>query len=159
KSPWADKRMRQAVNYALNRKTINEVACLGYCPPTSVIIPRVMDFALQTSAPPYDPQKARQLLAEAGDPKGIDAGELSPMPPFLTVAETAANDLNAVGIRLKLRTMERAAFLSTWREKKLRGLFLVAVGNSGNAATRVESFIYSKGNYAYGGYPDIDDLF
>src|SRR5262249_10073649 len=34
-----------------------------------------------------------------------------------------------------------------------------AVGNSGNAATRVESFIYSKGAYAYGGYPEIDDLF
>ena len=81
------------------------------------------------------------------------------MPPFVTVAETAANDLNAVGIRLKIRTTERAAFLAAWREKKLRGLFLVAVGNSGNAASRVESFIYSKGSYAYGGYPDIDDLF
>ena len=58
-----------------------------------------------------------------------------------------------------MRTMERAAFLAAWREKKLRGLFLVAVGNSGNAASRVEAFIYSKGSYAYGGYPDIDDLF
>jgi peptide/nickel transport system substrate-binding protein len=33
------------------------------------------------------------------------------------------------------------------------------VGASGNAATRVEAFIYSKGKYAYGGYPDIDELF
>ncbi len=55
--------------------------------------------------------------------------------------------------------MERAAFYTAWREKKLRGLFLVAVGNSGNAASRVEAFMYSKGSYAYGGYPDIDDLF
>ncbi len=55
--------------------------------------------------------------------------------------------------------MERATFLAIWREKKLRGMFLAAVGNSGNAASRVESFIYSKGGYAYGGYPDIDDLF
>ena len=81
------------------------------------------------------------------------------MPPFITVAEAAVNDLSAVGIRVKMRTMERAAFLAAWREKKLRGLFLVAVGNSGNAASRVEAFIYSKGSYAYGGYPDIDDLF
>jgi peptide/nickel transport system substrate-binding protein len=58
-----------------------------------------------------------------------------------------------------MRTMERAAFLSAWREKKLRGVFMTAVGASGNAATRVESFIYSKGTYAYGGYPDIDELF
>jgi peptide/nickel transport system substrate-binding protein len=69
------------------------------------------------------------------------------------------NDLNAVGIRVKLRPMERAAFYAAWQEKKLRGLFLVAVGNSGNAASRVESFMYSKGGSAYGGYPDIDELF
>jgi peptide/nickel transport system substrate-binding protein len=159
KSPFADKRVRQAAALALDRKTINEVACLGYCPPTGVIIPRVMDFALQTQPPAFDPARAKQLLAEAGYPRGFDAGELTPTPPFTTVAETALNYLAAVGIRAKLRTMERAAFLVAWREKKLRGLVLTAVGNSGNAATRVESFIYSKGGYAYGGYPDIDDLF
>jgi ABC-type transport system substrate-binding protein len=36
---------------------------------------------------------------------------------------------------------------------------MVGAGNSGNAATRVEAFIQSKGAYAYGGYPDIDELF
>src|SRR5262249_57400099 len=107
----------------------------------------------------YDPPKARQLLAEAGYPKGLDAGELAPMPPFTTVAEAAVNDLAAIGVRLRMRTMERAAFLASWREKKLRGLFLVAVGHSRNPASRVEAFMYSKGSYAYGGYPDIDDLF
>ena len=69
------------------------------------------------------------------------------------------NYLNTVGIRVKLRTMERAAFASTWREKKLRGLFLTSSGAGGNAATRVEAFIYSKGGYAYGGYLDLDALF
>ena len=159
KSPWADKRVRQAAIYALDRKAINDVACLGYCPPTSSIVPRVMEFALQTEPPPYDPAKSKQLLAEAGYPKGFDAGDFTPTPPFITVAEAAANYLTAVGIRTKLRTMERATFLAAWRDKKLRGIFMPAVGNSGNAASRVESFIYSKGAYAYGGYPDLDDLF
>jgi ABC-type transport system substrate-binding protein len=36
---------------------------------------------------------------------------------------------------------------------------MAAAGNSGNAASRVEAFIQSKGTYAYGGYPDIDELF
>ena len=93
------------------------------------------------------------------DPNGLDAGELVPIPPFFTVAEAVVNYLNAVGIRVKMRPMERAAFYAAWREKKLRGLFITAAGNSGNAASRVEGFIYSKGGYAYGGYPDIDDLF
>ena len=159
KSPWHDKRMRQAVNFALNRKLINEAACLGFCPPAGVIVPRVMDFALQVEPPPYDPARSKKLLAEAGYPNGFDAGDLVPIPPFFTMAESVVNDLNAVGIRVKMRPTERATFYANWREKKLRGIFITAAGNSGNAASRVESFISSKGQYAYGGYPDIDDLF
>jgi peptide/nickel transport system substrate-binding protein len=159
KSPWADKRMRLAVTHALNRKAINEAACLGFCPPAGVIIPRVMDFALQVEPPAYDPAKARQLVAEAGYPNGFDAGDLVPIPPFFTTAEAVVNYLNAVGIRTRMRQVERATFYANWREKKLRGLFITGVGNSGNAASRVQEIIYSKGSYAYGGYPDIDDLF
>jgi peptide/nickel transport system substrate-binding protein len=159
KSPWHDKRMRLAVNYALNRKAINDAGCVGLCPPAGVIVPRVMDFALQVEPMPYDPQKAKQLLAEAGYPNGIDAGEFAAIPGFPTVAESVLNYLNSAGIRMKMHPMERAAFYASWREKKIRGVFMTAVGNSGNAASRVESFIQSKGAYAYGGYPDIDDLF
>ena len=147
------------MNYALNRKAINEAACLGYCPPAGVIVPRVMDFALQAPPLPYDPEKAKQLLAEAGYPNGLDAGEFVPIPPFFTWRRPCVNYLNAVGIRVKMRTMERAAFLAAWREKKLRGLFITAVGQLGQRGQRVEAFIYSKGTYAYGGYPDIDELF
>jgi peptide/nickel transport system substrate-binding protein len=159
KSPWHDKRLRLAVNHALNRQQINQAACLGFCPPAGVIVPRVMDFALQVEPPAYDMRKAKQLLAEAGYPNGLEAGDFVGIPGFPTVAESVVNDLTAAGIRVKMRTTERAAFYSDWKDKKLRGLFMTAVGNSGNAASRVESFIQSKGAYAYGGYPDIDDLF
>jgi peptide/nickel transport system substrate-binding protein len=118
-----------------------------------------MDFALQTEPLAYDPKKAKQLLAEAGYPNGFDAGELVPIPPFFTTGEAVVNYLNAVGIRVKMRIMERAAFYSAWREKKLPGLFITGAGASGNAATRIAEFIYSKGAYAFGGYPDIDELF
>ena len=159
KSPWHDRRLRLAVNHALDRPRINEAACLGFCPPAGVIVPRVMDFALQTEPVAFDMKKAKQLLAEAGYPNGLDAGEFAAIPGFPTVAEAAVNYLNAAGIRVRLRSMERAAFYAAWQEKKLRGLFMTAVGNSGNAASRVEAFFQSKGAYAYGGYPDIDDLF
>jgi peptide/nickel transport system substrate-binding protein len=159
KSPWHDSRLRRAANYALDRAGINHAACLDFCPPAGVIVPRVMEFALQVEAPPYDPAKAKQLLAEAGYPNGIDAGDFAAIPGFPTVAEAVVNDLNAVGIRVRLRQMERATFYATWLEKKLPGLYMAAAGNSGNAASRVESFMYSKGAYANGGYPDIDELF
>lgn len=131
----------------------------GPLPPAGVIVPLVMEYALPAEPFPYDPQKARQLLTEAGYPDGFDAGDLVPIPPFFTVAEAVVNDLNAVGIRVRMRPMERAPFYAAWREKKLRGLFVTGAGASGNAATHVEAFIYSKGAYAYGGYPDIDELY
>jgi len=158
KSVWADKRVRLAVNYALVRQAINEAACLGFCPPAGVIVPRVMEYAFPAEPIPYNLQKAKQLLAEAGYPNGFDAGELTPIPPFFTVGEAVLNSLQAIGIRARMRTVERAAFLSAWREKKLRGLFVVVVGTSGNAATRAGELICSQGAFASGGYPDIDTM-
>jgi len=158
KSVWADKRVRLAVNYALDRQAINEAACLGFCPPAGVIVPRVMEYALPAEPIPYNLQKAKQLLAEAGYPNGFDAGDLTPIPPFFMVGEAVLNSLQAVGIRARMRTMERAPFLTAWREKKLQGLFVVLVGASGNATTRVATFVCSQGAFAYGGYPDIDTL-
>jgi peptide/nickel transport system substrate-binding protein len=159
KSPWHDKRVRLAANYALNRQQINEAGCIGFCPPAGVIVPRVMDYALQAEPIPYDLNKAKQLLAEAGYPNGFDAGDFTPNPGFPTVADAIMNDLNTAGIRVRMRQMERASFYAAWQEKKLHGLLMIGAGNSGNAASRVDTFIQSKGAYAYGGYPDIDDLF
>jgi peptide/nickel transport system substrate-binding protein len=159
KSPWHDIRVRQAANYALDRKAINDAGCLGFCPPAGVIVPRVMDFALQVEPVPYDPDKAKKLLAEAGYPNGFDAGQFTPNPGFPTVADAVMNYLNAVGIRLTMKQMERAAFTGDWQAHKLKGLFMAAAGNSGNAASRVEAFIQSKGAYSDGGYPDIDELY
>jgi len=159
KSPWHDQRVRLAANLAIDRQAINEVERLGLGRPTGSIIPRGMEFALPLEPVPYDPPRARRLLAEAGYPNGFDAGEINPLPPFFTMAEALANYLAVVGIRTQMRTMERAAFMAGWRDKKLRGLLMVATGASGNAATRLDSFVASTGTYAYGGSPDIDALF
>ena len=160
KSPWHDKRLRQAVNLSLDRKAINEVACLGFCPPTSVIVPRVMDFALQTGAGPYDPEKAKKLLAEAGYPKGFDAGEFTPIPPFFTVAEAALNFMSAVGIKTTHAAHGAGGLLrGVAREEAARALH----GLGGQFRQRGQSggdrSSPPPGAYAYGGYPDIDDLF
>jgi peptide/nickel transport system substrate-binding protein len=107
---------------------------------------------------PYDPAQAKRLLAEAGYPNGFDAGEYTCDGSYSTVAETIANYLAAVGIRTKLRPMERAAFLSAWKDKKITGILQAGAGGLGNAATRVQNYFVRDGLYAFGGYPDIDDL-
>src|SRR5215472_5158509 len=159
KSPWHDQLLRLAVNYALDREGSNKAACLGFCPPAGVIVPRVMEYALQAEPIPYDPEKAKKLLAEAGYPNGIDAGDFPAIPGFPTAAEAVVNDLNATGIRVRLKQMERATFYAEWQAHKFHGLYMTGSGNAGNAASRVEAFIQSKGAYASGGYPEIDELF
>jgi peptide/nickel transport system substrate-binding protein len=159
KSPWHDRRVRLAAALAIDKQAINEVERLGFSRLTGSIIPRVLEFALPLEPFPYDPAQAKRLLAEAGYPNGFEAGDLTPLPPFFTMGEAVANYLAAVGIRTKLRTMERAAFFTALREKKLQGLVLNVSGAPGNAATRIEAYVLSTGAYAYGGYADIDELF
>src|SRR5262249_59252488 len=112
KSPWHDQRVRLAANYAIDRQAISEAETLGASIPTGSIIPPEFEFALPIEPYPYDPGKAKQLLAEAGYPNGFDAGELSPGPPFFARREMVANYLAAVGIKTRLKTIRRATLLA-----------------------------------------------
>ena len=159
KSPWHDRRVRLAASLAIDRKTINEAEQLGFAGITGNIVPRHMEFALPIDPHPYDPKRAKQLMVEAGYPNGFDAGDLTPNPPYFSMAEAITGNLAAIGIRTRVRTMERAAFLSTWGEKKLRGVVLGVQGAGGNAATRIEGLATKNGRYAYGVLPEVEDLF
>jgi peptide/nickel transport system substrate-binding protein len=159
KSPWHDRRVRQAASYALDRRSLSEVETLGASTPTGNIVPRTFEFALPLEPDPYDPAKAKQLLAEAGYPNGFDAGDLYAYPPYNSTTEAVGNYLAAIGIRTRMRTMERAAFFSAWATKKLRGVCMCVLALYGNAASRMAEWVPSTGTYAYGGYPDIDALY
>ena len=75
------------------------------------------------------------------------------------MGEAIIGQLSAVGIRSKMRTMERAAYFTAWQEKRLKGMILVITAAMGNAATRLEPYYTKNGIYAYGSRPEIDDLF
>jgi peptide/nickel transport system substrate-binding protein len=159
KSPWADQRVRLAANLAIDRKAFSDAEYLGFGRPAPSIIPR--DFEFYWAPPPYphDPARAKRLLAEAGYTKGFDAVEVGTDVVFAPEAESVINGLQAVGIRARLRPLERAAFYKADQEKQFKHLVRVGSGAAGNAATRIEAFVISGGIRSYGGYPDIDALF
>jgi peptide/nickel transport system substrate-binding protein len=159
KSPWHDQRVRTAASLAIDRNALNEAEMLGLGRPRGSFVPPTFEYALQLNPAPYDPKRAKQLLTEAGYPNGFDAGDLTPLPPYSSLGEAVGGYLQAIGIRSKVRAMERATFLATWREKKITGLLIGATGAAGNAASRIEPFFTKGGIYAYGTLPEIDDLF
>ena len=159
KSPWHDLRVRQAAGAALDRAALSQAETLGLSRPTGGLIPRVLDFSRAYDPPAYDPARAKRLLAEAGYPNGFDAGDLSPFPPYFSLAEAVGSYLQAVGVRTRMRTMERAAFLTAWREKKLRGVIMGLGAPAGNAATRIEVYVTRGGIYSSGEVPEIEALF
>jgi len=159
KSPWADPRVRKAASLAIDRKALSDADTLGASKPNGNIILRSQEYALPIEPDSYDPAQARKLLAEAGHARGFDAGELYPWPPYFATGEAIGGYLGAIGIRTKLRTMERAGFYSALGSKKLKGLCMCIDAAWGNASTRMAEIVPSSGSFAYGGWPEIDELY
>jgi peptide/nickel transport system substrate-binding protein len=157
-SPWADKRVRLAAALAIDRQAINQAETLGFSKITGSMIPSTFEFFWAPPMQPFDAAKARRLLTEAGYRNGFDAGEYYCDASYANLGEAVVNYLNAVGIRSKLRPLERAAFIAQNRDKKLKNIIQTGSGAAGNAATRLDAFVAAGGTFTYGTYPDIEGL-
>lgn len=116
--PFADKRVRQAVNYAVNKESLVNDVLQGTADVSAGPIPPAFNWAYNEEvAPyPYDPEKAKKLLAEAGA-EGAKltfivteggSGMLDPVPMGTAIQA----DLAAVGLDVEIKTYEWNTFLS-----------------------------------------------
>jgi peptide/nickel transport system substrate-binding protein len=111
KSPFHDKRVRQAVSLAIDRAAINEAECGGLGRVSGNWINNDVQYGLEWPELAFNLDKARQLMRDAGHPNGFTVDWLTPAPPYYARGERLVAQLQAIGIRAKLQVMERGVFL------------------------------------------------
>jgi peptide/nickel transport system substrate-binding protein len=122
KTPWYDKRVRQAMAYAVDRKTIVNTLLNGIPNLGAWLAPEELGYDPSLRDYPYDPKKAKQLLAEAGYPNGFDLNFYWPVsgrvPMVREICEAIVSYFEAVGIRTKLIAEETTPFTARRRAAK-----------------------------------------
>ncbi len=105
--PLQNRRVRQALNYAVDKHTLVEVLLGGRTRPAGQPVPHyAVGFNPQVKPYPYEPDRARALLAEAGYAQGFELiAEVVPSGPHSNAAFYAfiAQQLAAVGVKLEVR--------------------------------------------------------
>ena len=106
--PFDDVRVRQAINYAINKEALCKVAFAGYAVPSATIYPAEIPGALKLGPWPYDPKKARELLKEAGYPNGFTTEIWSGYSNSTSakVVQFLQQQLAQVGIKTTTRMLE-----------------------------------------------------
>lgn len=144
-SPLADKRVRQALNYAVNTEAVIEVLFGGYASPLATPFTS-STFGWRADLPPYpyDPDKARRLLAEAGYADGLTL-TLDVTTGSAEIGQLVAGQLAEVGVRVQLRPLEVSLFNSNWVRGNTGDLVGASWGGAGDPQAYLEALIHSEG--------------
>ena len=110
-NPFRDKRVREAVSLAIDRKAINDAESGGMGKVSGNWINNDVEYALEWPEFEFNVAKAKALMTEAGHPNGFKVDWLTVVPNFFSRGERVISQLKAIGIDTRLQTMERGVYL------------------------------------------------
>jgi len=161
--PLKKREVRQALNYAVNADALVKNLLLGYAVRLNgPMFPTTPGYDEKQPPYPYDPERAKRLLAQAGYPNGFEV-EFAVSPAFQGIAkgtevgEAIAGQLGRVGVRAKLNVQDSAALFSAYSAKKLQ-MYLFAWKSSPEAGRHLETLLHSKTRGYYYQNPEADLL-
>ena len=170
-APFNNPKVRQALNYAVNKTALAKVAFNGLADPVTGVAPKGVEFADVYGAWPYDPKKARELLKEAGYPNGFTATlwSLYNHTTAQKVIQFLQQQFAQVGVKVSVMAMEsgqRTAYLlHKPEEAKLNMLYAGWSSSTGELDWAVrpllatESWAPVAGNYGFYSNPVLDQNF
>jgi peptide/nickel transport system substrate-binding protein len=134
KPPFDNVKVRQALNYAVDVNAILRTLYFGHGTRLATVVDKgALGYDPSVQAYPYDPAKAKALLAEAGYPNGFDVefdSFTGSIADHSKAAEAIAGYLQKVGIRAKLNVFEFSAFGPRRVQNRTAPLFIYSIGNA-----------------------------
>jgi peptide/nickel transport system substrate-binding protein len=167
-APLNDIRVRQAINYAVNRTGIVKALFRGLGDPASQLIPSgVVGYNDQLALWPHDPDKAKQLIAEAkADGVPVDKqirliGRTAQFPKISETIEVLQSEFTEIGLNVKIEMMDTSNQLLYQLRPFPEGagpyLLMIMHGNqAGDAAFTMDQYMLSDGPQAAYGTPEFD---
>ncbi|WP_055037732.1 ABC transporter substrate-binding protein [Blastochloris viridis] len=168
RNPFGDQRVREAVNLAINREAIRQLTMRGHALPVGILAtPLTVGWTAELGAPPpFDPAKAKRLLAEAGYQRGFTVTLHCTNDRYVNdegICQSVVGMLRRIGIRTRLVTQSHSVhFLALHRGEC--DLFLLGWGIITFDSSYVFTNLYrtrtaTDGAWNVAGYsnPDIDN--
>ena len=157
-----NQKVREAINYAIDRDELNRAILVGTGAPAVWFNALTFGIHPDLKPIPYDPARAKKLLAEAGFPNGLDLTLDSPKGQYVKdveIAEGVAGQLARVGIRTKVEPFEWGVFLKRVFGHTTNQLVLVGWGDAiGDPAAHNSLLMDSRGTWSQNRMPDFDKL-
>jgi glutathione transport system substrate-binding protein len=168
--PFDNPKVRQAINYAINKDAVAKVAFGGYATPADAIVPEGVEYSVKVGVWPNDVAKAKQLLAEAGYPNGFETELWSAYNHSIAqkVTQVLQQQLQQIGIRTKITLLEagqRVEKVESWQDPATAPVRLYYVGwsaSTGEADWALRPLLYGESwppklfNTAYYKNPQVD---
>ena len=168
RAPFDNKLVRQAVNYAIDKQALVDAFYEGYANvAVNPMPPSVSGYNDEITGYEYNPEKAKELLAEAGyDGKEIELWAMPVPRPYMPdgqkIAEAIQKNLADVGIPAKIVTFEWATYLDKASKGEADAFLLGWTGDNGDA----DNFLYAlldednigSNNYSYYKNDEVHDL-
>jgi peptide/nickel transport system substrate-binding protein len=163
KKPLSDMRVRQALNYASDVDTIVRAVLDGNGRrQDGPFTASMLGYDGNVKGYRYDPQKARQLLSEAGYPDGLEITLESPTGRYQgdkEIAEALGGQWQKAGFKPKVQVAEWGAYFKRYLGKQFQDAYLLGLGGPMQDGDELYNLVSSKGRGLYYKNDRIDALF
>jgi len=133
-APFKNAKVREALNYAVDTRTIVNKVMSGYGLPVATFVPPYFaGYDKKLKPHPYNPDKAKQLLAQAGYPDGFEMTLMVPRGRYLLaeeIVQAVAGYLEDVGVKTKIDAVEFGVFAKVTQTRKIPSAFYAAWGEN-----------------------------